>query len=154
MGTGRPRALTPSKEEVIELGKELVEWVSVEDKDNPRLMFAEFYSGVKHILRREWKALLKLDDFAPYYEQAQQILAKRCLDGTMEKSFGHRYLRLYDRELTQEEDKLLAYKAELARKQKEEEEQDDPIRKLAQAIKDIEGLSRAKEAGKPGVETQ
>jgi hypothetical protein len=134
----RHRKVTPSPEEVIEIGKELVEWAKVEDKDNPRLMFAEFYSGVKHILRREWKALLKLDEFAPYYEQAQQILAKRCIDGTMEKSFGHRFLRLYNREVVDAENEEKAYNYQLKRKE-EEESQDSMAKKLVDAIKEIDG---------------
>ena len=133
---GAPRTLSPTPEECIKLGKELQKWALEEDVDDPHLTFSEWYSIEKFILREKWKALIKCPEFRPYYEQAQALLAKRCKNGTMEKSFGQRYIRLYDRDLTEEENETFAFKAELARRQKDDDE-DDAIRKAAQYIAGI-----------------
>lgn len=113
---GAPRTVSPSPEECIKLGEELLEWVKVEDEKKPRLRFQQFYSIEKMIIRKHWKSIIQTPEFLPYYQKAQAILAERCLDGTMEKSFGQRYIRVYDRDLIDEEWAELEFKAELARK--------------------------------------
>jgi len=120
------RTVTPSDEEIEELGKELLAWVHYEDlteeekeKAPKRFRFPQWYSEEKNILRNSWKALVKTKIFRPYYEQAQSVMANRCVDGTLKEGFGHRYLRLYDREIVEEENSLLKLKAELARKEEE-----------------------------------
>ena len=123
MPAGTPRTVSPPKEECIKLGKELAAWAHEEDKKKPHLTFAQWYSLEKHILRKHWKTLIQREEFMPYYEEAQAALAVRCMNGGMEKSFGHRYIRLYDQELKNDENNLLRLKAELARLQKEEEKQ-------------------------------
>jgi hypothetical protein len=94
----------PSPEECEKLGKELLAWAKGGGtKKDPRTTFAQWYSLVKMMPRKNWKALVSSPEFSPYYESAQAILARRCMDGTMEKSFGQRYIRLYDRELVEAE---------------------------------------------------
>jgi protein-disulfide isomerase len=92
----------------------------------------------KTILRKTWKTLVQVKEFLPYYEKAKAVLAKRCMNGTMEKSFGHRYIRLYDSELRNDENELLKLKAELAKAQDKEEVAENVIRKLAQVVKAAE----------------
>ncbi len=113
---GVPRTVSPNKEDSIKLGEELVAWAKVEDEKNPRLRLAQFYSEEKMIIRKLWKTIILLPEFLPFYEIAKSILANRCLNGTMEKSFGQRYIRLYDRDLIEEENEELTLKAELSRK--------------------------------------
>ena len=131
---GAPRTVSPGKEDCIALGKELVEWAKVEDENNPHLLFGEWYSLIKGILRKEWKTLVQASDFLPYYEKAQKILSKRCIDGTMEKSFGHRYLRYYDRELTEDENELLKLKSDLIKNENEAKENATEIKEAMEEL--------------------
>lgn len=112
---GRPRDITPSPEECDILGKDLIEWASYKELEGEpkRLLFAQWYCNKHKMIRREWKALLKLEQFAPYYEEAKALLALKTIDGTMEKSFGHRYLRLYDQGLKEAEDEDKQFDADL-----------------------------------------
>lgn len=112
MTAGRPRTSSPSLEECIELGKDLVAWVT-EETDEKRILFSQWWSLKQGMLKKEWKALKEISEFLPYYEQAQSALALKSIDGTMEKSFGHRYIRLYDRELIEEENNQARLDAEL-----------------------------------------
>ncbi len=113
MVAGRPRTTSPSEEEVTKIGEALLEWVHKDDKKEPHLRFAQFYAEHMHILRKVWKEIIQLEQFRPYYEEAQSVLARRCINGTMEKSFGQRFIRLYDYELTQEENETAKYNADL-----------------------------------------
>lgn len=121
---GRPRTSSPSPEECIALGKELVNWLT-EPTTEPRLIFQQWYSIKKKILRKEWKTLIQSPEFLPYYEQAQSILAIKCLNGKIKEGFAHRYLRLYDRDLIECEDEHAKFKASLSR-----EGESGPIQKV------------------------
>lgn len=109
---GRPRTSSPTPEECIKLGEDLVKWATEETKEW-RCLFQQWYSLKQGILRNDWKALIKTDEFRPYYEKAQSALAMRAVDGTMKEGFGQRYLRLYDRELTEEENENKKFESEL-----------------------------------------
>lgn len=109
---GRPRTTSPSPEECIELGKDLVKWATEKSKEK-RILFSQWWAQKHHMIKKEWKALKELPEFLPYYELAQSALAVKAIDGTMEKSFGHRYIRLYDRELIEEENNQMKWEAEL-----------------------------------------
>ena len=110
--SGRKRTSTPSPEECIELGEELLKWAT-EETEEFRFRFAQWYSVKKHILRKDWKNLIKSPEFSPYYEEVQSIFADRCLDGTVKEGFGNRYLRLYDRDLIEEENEHAKFEAQL-----------------------------------------
>lgn len=141
---GRPRYTTPPKEECIRLGKDLLEWAQVEDKEDPRTRFTQWYCLKHSLLKNEWKALILLPEFVPYYQKARVYLARRCLDGTLEKSFGHRYIRLYDKDLADEEDDLVHLKREVSRKA-ERESLFDVIRHLAKLEEDSNGIPSTEE---------
>lgn len=134
MPGGRPRTLEPqSTEELIKLGEELVAWAQVETKP-PRVRMAQFYSIEKHILRNHWKGILQRPEFLPYYQEAQALLAARVMNtDVLDKSYGNRFIRLYDRDLTEEENETMRMKAELARNQKDEDDV-ATARHVAQAI--------------------
>jgi hypothetical protein len=51
--------------------------------------------------------MIEKDEFRPYYEAAQTYLAEKWVDGTIHQSIAHRYLRIYDPELKEEENKDL-----------------------------------------------
>lgn len=114
MAGGRPRSVAPAPEECTRLGKELLEWAKVEDPDQPRIRFAQWYSEKMSIPRKVWRALILTGEFVHYYECAQSYLANRVLNPKiLDKSFGHRYIRLYDRELIEAENKQAKLDAEI-----------------------------------------
>lgn len=105
-GGGRPRTIIPEKEELIELGKQLVEWASQKTKkgDPIRVRFCDWYTA-QGFIRKQWEAFRDLPEFSWYYEQARSLMATRYVDGTVNQSIAHRYLRMYDPELRDEENK-------------------------------------------------
>jgi hypothetical protein len=110
---GRPRTTVPESEEIIELGKDLVEWASTEVEGELRCRWCEWYSIKHFMLRKVWKRLVDTPEFRPYYEIAQGLLGKRWIDGSIHQSIAQRYLRVYDAELRESEDFDLTNKVRL-----------------------------------------
>lgn len=106
MTAGRPRSAIPEKEELIELGKELVKWASEEQKKGEpiRVRFCDWYTA-KGFIRKQWEHMREKPEFQWYYELARSLMAIRYIDGTVNQSIAHRYLRMYDPELRDEENK-------------------------------------------------
>jgi hypothetical protein len=105
MPAGRPRTSIPEKEELIELGKDLLAWASEKKKGELRCRWCEWYACKHFFIRAQWKRMLDTEEFRPYYEAAQPYLAEKWIDGTINQSIAHRYLRIYDPELREEENK-------------------------------------------------
>jgi len=110
-GRGRPfEEPYPSIEETVKLGEELVEWAKLPTS----LLFSQFYSEVKKIPRKRWKSIVQRHPFVDFYEKAQSMLSVRMMDlKCIEKSFGHRLLRLYCKDLVEEENETAEFKAKL-----------------------------------------
>jgi hypothetical protein len=104
MPAGRPRESIPEKEEMIELGKDLLAWASEKKKGELRCRWCEWYACKHFFIRKQWKRMLDTPEFRPYYEAAQPYLAQKWIDGTINQSIAHRYLRIYDPELKEHED--------------------------------------------------
>lgn len=104
MAGGRPRTSIPEKEELIELGKDLLAWASEKKKGELRARWCEWYACKHFFIRKQWKRMLDTEEFRPYYEAAQPYLAEKWIDGTINQSIAHRYLRIYDPELKEHED--------------------------------------------------
>lgn len=139
MPAGRPRTSSPDPEECENLGEDLLLWAMKEDEHNPHIRFSQWYSLIKRMPRKNWKALVQVPEFLPYYEMAQSLLAGRVLNPKyLEKSFGHRYIRLYDRDLVECENEEVEFKAKANRKSEEELSKDETIRRLALALAEIE----------------
>lgn len=104
--SGRPRSVIPEKEELIELGKDLIEWASTQQKkgDPIRVRFCDWYTD-RGFIRKQWEEFRDKPEFSWYYEKARSLMALRYIDGTVNQSIAHRYLRIYDPELKNEEDK-------------------------------------------------
>jgi hypothetical protein len=116
----RPRTSAPKTDKEIHyLGKDLILWATEETKEK-RTAFSFWYALKHGMVRKQWKALLKLDIFRPYYETARSSLARKLHNDELEKGLTHRYLRLYDREIADEEDEKARYDAEV-KKQSEPE---------------------------------
>ena len=104
MTAGRPRTCIPEKEELIKLGEDLLLWASEKKKGELRCRWCEWYARKHFFIRKHWKRMLDTPEFRPYYEVAQSYLAEKLIDGTINPSLAHRYLRIYDPELKENED--------------------------------------------------
>ena len=104
MPLGRPRTSIPDDEELIKLGEDLVEWASTKKKGELRCRWCEWYACKHFFIRKQWKRMVDTEAFRPYYEIAQSYLAEKWIDGTINQSIAHRYLRIYDPELKENED--------------------------------------------------
>jgi hypothetical protein len=102
---GRPRTAIPEKDELIELGKELVEWASTppEKGERIRVRFCDWYTE-KGFVRKQWDHMCEKPEFQVYHERARSLLSLRYIDGTVNASIAHRYLRIYDLEVRDSED--------------------------------------------------
>lgn len=105
MPAGRPRSAIPEKAELIKLGEKLVEWAAEKQKkgDPIRVRFCDWYTE-EGFIRKQWEHMREKPEFQWYYEKARSILALRYVDGTVNQSIAHRYLRMYDPELRDDED--------------------------------------------------
>ena len=104
MPAGRPRTSIPEKEELIQLGEDLLAWAAERKKGELRCRWCEWYSRKHFFIRKQWKRMVDTEEFRPYYEAAQTFLAEKWIDGTINQSIAHRYLRIYDPELKEGED--------------------------------------------------
>lgn len=108
----RPRTTSLSEEEMIALGEEMVAWV---DSNNP-LHLSEWYSIEKMIIYKDWKAMIQLTEFLPYYERALKMIARNYLDGTVAPPIAQRFMRIYFGDVRDSEDQH--FEDEYARKLK------------------------------------
>lgn len=136
MVAGRPRTSVPEKEELIKLGEDLLQWASEKQQDELRCRWCEWYAIKHFFIRSQWKRMLDTPEFRPYYEAAQAHMSQRWIDGTINHSIAHRYIRLYDPELKEEEDADAKYTSSL--KVKEAQALSMSPAQNAQAAKDGE----------------
>lgn len=101
---GRPRTCIPEKEELIQLGEDLLTWAAEKKKGELRCRWCEWYARRHFFIRKQWKRMIDTEEFRPYYEAAQTFLADRWIDGTINQAIAQRYLRIYDPELKECED--------------------------------------------------
>lgn len=109
MPAGRPRTMVPEKKELIELGEDLVNWIENADPKFPKYFWAEWYTSRGYI-RAQWKKMIEKEEFRPYYETAQYHMAKPYVNGTVNPSIAHRFIRLYCPDVKEEENEESAYK--------------------------------------------
>src|SRR5690348_12239054 len=95
VGHGRPPNEGQSTEELIQLGKDLMQWMKEQDA-NPKsnvVHLSEFYSEVKDLSPSQWDAIRKRDCFLQYYEKAIIWMGKRTLKNKdLSPSYGNRFL--------------------------------------------------------------
>lgn len=99
---GRPRTTSLSHDEMIELGKEMVNWVSI----NKPLHLSKWYTVEKGYLYEEWKAMIQIKEFLPYYETSMRIIGEQYLDknSNVREGVSQRWQRVYFKDLKEEED--------------------------------------------------
>ncbi len=100
---GAPRTVTPEPDELIKLGQEMVAWV----KEHNPLHLNMWFSVEKGILWETFKAYIQKPEFLPYYEQARALVAKNYMNGTVNPSIAHRFIRIYCKDVKEEENEQL-----------------------------------------------
>lgn len=118
MAGGRPRTSCPEYDDLIELGKKLVEWSS--DEDPNKLRWCDWYTELGFI-KVQWDKMLEKPEFRAYYERAQKNLARKWLNGTVNSSIAHRFLWLYCPDLKASEIEKMEIEANI-KKTKDESE--------------------------------
>jgi regulator of sigma D len=111
MTAGAPRIITPPLEECVKLGKDLVQWAT-EESDDIRTSFSFWYALKHDLIYEQWKLLKIKPEFKPYYEKARAALALKLHRQQLEKGLSHRYISMYDRELTDHECEIADQDAE------------------------------------------
>lgn len=105
MPSGRLRTVSFSDEKMIELGKEMVEYV----KKNKQtiLHLCEWYTIEKGFTYNEWKTFIVKEVFFPYYEQALKIVGLKYVDksSNVREGISQRWQRVYFGDLKEQEDK-------------------------------------------------
>ena len=149
---GRPRTSVPEHDELIELGKDLVAWASDDSKEakkEKRWRFCDWYA-IKHgFVKKQWEHMQEKPEFRGYYEQARAFLGLNYMDGTINPSIAHRFLRKYIDDVKDEENEEAAYKASLTKQA--EMNPDDFRKQLLAVVQDGQTVSRAHESGKSDV---
>lgn len=102
MVAGRPRTVSLPPNEMELLGKEMVEWVKL----NQPFHLSAWYCRVKMIIFKDWETMRKKPEFVIYYEQAMQIIGEQYLDkdSKVREGASQRWQRVYFKDLAKEED--------------------------------------------------
>lgn len=99
----RPRSVSLPPEEMINLGKEMVEWVI---RNNP-IHIKQWYSIEKGFLFSEWDTMQQCPEFFPYYEQAMNLVSLNYINGTINPSIAQRFMRIYFKDVRLQENEDL-----------------------------------------------
>jgi hypothetical protein len=124
---GAPRYTTPPKEKCVELGKDLVQWAT-EETSEIRTSFSFWYALKHDIIYTEWKLLKQKEEFRPYYEKARAALASKLHKNQLEKGLAHRYIRMYDQELSDLEDSDKQFESNLKKDEVKQASTEDTTR--------------------------
>jgi hypothetical protein len=100
----RPREFSFSEKEMIELGKEMVEYVRINKETI--LHLSEWYTIEKGYTYNEWKNFIQKAEFFPYYEQALKIIGLKYVDknSNVRDKISDRWQRIYFADLREGED--------------------------------------------------
>ena len=104
MAGGRPRTVSFTEEEMIELGEEMVTFVKKNKKTI--LHLCEWYTIEKGFTYKEWKTFIQRAEFVPYYEQALKIVGLKYMDknSNVRDGISNRWQRVYFGDLKENED--------------------------------------------------
>lgn len=113
MPAGRPRTVSLPPDQMIELGKEMVEWVTV---NNP-IHLSMWYSLLKGYTDAQWRVMTDAPEFSPYYEKALKLVGYNYLlkNSDIEPSLKQRWQRVYFKDLRAQEDADKEYEANLSK---------------------------------------
>ena len=104
MAGGRPRTVSFCEDDMMVLGREMVDYVKRNKADI--LHLSEWYTVERGFTYKEWKTFIQKPEFLPYYEQALKIVARKYLDKTsnVKDGIAQRWLRVYFADLKERED--------------------------------------------------
>ena len=134
----RPRTVSPSPEECVKLGEEMVAWV----KANNPTHLSEWYSLEKMIPWNMFNAMCEVKEFLPYYEVALNLVARNARNGILDKTIAQRFLGLYHRDLKKYDMEMVEHAA----KAKASADQEIKDQAIGQLIQHAETLSKLKDA--------
>ena len=100
--SGRPRSVSLPPDQMIELGKEMIEWVVEHDP----IHLSQWYCIEKGYTDREWDTMHVAPEFFPYYEQALKLVGYKYLlkESPIESNLKQRWQRVYFKDLAKQED--------------------------------------------------
>ncbi len=101
---GAPRTVSLPPEEMIALGKEMVEYVK--NNKNTILHLCEWYTIEKGFTYKQWKTFIQKQEFVPYYEQGLKIVGLKYVDknSNVRDGISQRWQRIYFGDLKEQED--------------------------------------------------
>jgi len=132
---GRPRSVTPDKDDLIAFGEDLVKWAT-EETEQLRCRFPQWYSLLHGISEADFDLMKRKKEFVPYYEQAKVALAERFIDGSVKEGIAHRFLRIYCPEVRQQEDEDARFNESVKRESKESVDEEE-IRRLEDMLQSL-----------------
>jgi len=102
MAGGRPRTVSLSPDEMIELGEEMLQWII----ENDPIHLSQWYSIHKSYTDKQWDTMQVAPEFFPYYEKALKLVGFKYLkkDSPIEPSLKQRWQRVYFKDLRKRED--------------------------------------------------
>jgi len=114
VGHGRPPNPGYSDEEIIQIGKDMLEWIKTVDssKTKQRIVhLSQFYSELKGIPKTQWNHIVERFCFRCYYDQAKDWIGKKImLDAQLPTAYGSRFLGIYFKEVTDHEEEVFKKK--------------------------------------------
>lgn len=98
------RTVSFDEDEMIALGKEMVQYVTENHKTI--LHLSEWYTILKGFTYNQWKTFIQKKEFLPYYEQALKIVGLKYLDknSNVRDGISQRWQRVYFGDLKESED--------------------------------------------------
>ena len=114
MPAGRPRTVSLDPENMILLGEEMIEWVSL---NNP-IHLCQWYSFQKKFTKKQWRTMIVAPEFLTYYEEALQLVGMNYVkkDSPVYPSIKQRWQRVYFGDLKDQEDSDLDAAMERSKK--------------------------------------
>lgn len=132
----RPRILTLSPEEMTKLGEEMVQWCLV----NKPLHLSQWWSFEKDITDSDWNAIRKLPEFVHYYNKALKIVGMSYInkESKVEPRIKDRWLRVYFKDLKEQEDEDMDAAAKRAKSVEEDKDKNSAcVQKLEQLLSEF-----------------
>jgi len=110
MPGGRPRTVSLSPKEMIQLGEDMIDWIL----ENEPLHLSQWYCIEKGYTDKEFDTMHVAPEFFPYYEKALKIIGLQYLqkNSDIEPSLKQRWQRVYFKDLRRQEDADLDADAE------------------------------------------
>jgi hypothetical protein len=133
---GRPRTVSLEPEEMIKMGEYMLSWI----EENSPMHISEYYSSHMGISKSDFDTMSKRPEFVPYYDIAMREIALQYINGTVNPSISHRFLRYYFSEVRDEEDAESRFKSSLKKQENEalvgaREAMEEIVNKSESAIK-------------------